>query len=488
MNKKYYLLLLFIPFLQSVVSAKSVIKIKLSDDSSFVRVSKIDSRYFELSNGNPFIPVGPNICFPRLISDEKLGFESIEMMYKNLAKYGANYTRIYLASEFFEIENEKQGVFNESQIKRVDKVLALAKKYHLRIKFCFEQFRFLKDTTKRFLGSASFQKPIYHVDNGGSFTTSDEYFNSEKGKEVYMNRVQFFVNRYKHNPNVFGWELWNEFNAVEMSGKNTGMVDWTKDMLTRVHALDSNHLVMQNLGSFDSESARNIYRSIDSIPNNDVETVHRYIDLGAKFEVCHEPMDILASDAVKQLRNFGLNKPVLLGETGAVEPHHAAPSKLYLKDSTGIILHDILFAPFFAGSAGSGQSWHWKEYLQHNNLWYQFGRFNEAIKGINPLVENFQPSEFLIPGCRVYALKGNKSIIAWCRDTRSNWQTELVENIKPTIIETSISLSQLNIIEKNIKSIQIYDPWKNTWSDAKVINNYIELPSFTRSIVIKIKL
>ena len=460
---------------------------KTPDDSSFVRVSKIDPRYFELSNGTPYIPLGPNICFPRLIIDEKLGFESIEIMYKNLAKYGANYTRVYLASDFFEIENQKQGVFNESQMKRVDKVLSLAKQYHLRVKLCFEQFRFLKDTTKRFPGSASFQKPIYHVDNGGSFKTPDEYFNSEKGKEVYMNRVRFIVNRYKNNPIILGWELWNEFDAVEIAGKNQSLIDWTKDILTRVHALDSNHLVMQNLGSLDRDAAIPLYKSVDTIQNNDVATVHRYIDLGAKFKVCHGPMDILASDAVKELQKFNLHKPILLAETGAVEPHHAAPSKLYLKDTTGIILHDILFAPFFAGSAGSGQSWHWKEYLERNNLWYHFGRFNEAIKGVNPLVENFQPSEFTIPECRAYVLSGQKTTLVWCRDAGSNWQTELIENKKPYEVHTSIPLSKLGIKAKNIKSVHVYDPWKNTWSKIKVVDNKIKLLGFTRSIVVKIQ-
>ncbi|MFZ4726688.1 MAG: cellulase family glycosylhydrolase, partial [Paludibacter sp.] len=250
---------------------------QLSNDLSFVRVSKTDPRYFELSNGNAYIPVGPNICFPRLILDEKLGLENIEMMYKNLAKYGANYTRVMLGAEFFEIENKKQGVFEESQIERLDKVLALAKKYHLRVKFCFEQFRFLKDNTKRFPGSLTFHKPVYNIENGGSFSTVDEFFSTEKGKEVYMNRVSFIVNRYKNNPNVFGWELWNEINSVTLLGGEQSTVDWTKDILARVHKLDSNHLVMQNLGSFGFNLDRSIYKSITSIPNNDVAIVHRYI-------------------------------------------------------------------------------------------------------------------------------------------------------------------------------------------------------------------
>ena len=202
MNKLPFLIMFFVLFAISGSAIKYSKSSKYSDSQNFVRVSKVDPRYFELSNGTPFIPVGPNICFPRLILDEKLGFENIEMMYKYLSKYGANYTRVFLAADFFEIENKKQGVFDESQIKRVDKVLALGKKYHIRIKFCFEHFRFLKDTTKRFPGSLSFQKPVYNIDNDGSFSNIDQFFNTEKGKEVYMNRVRYFINRYKNNSNI----------------------------------------------------------------------------------------------------------------------------------------------------------------------------------------------------------------------------------------------------------------------------------------------
>src|SRR5699024_7331854 len=103
MKKKLFILIISALFILSGKAIKPSKLNKLPDSLSFICISKTDPRYFELSNGTPFIPVGPNICFPRLISDEELGFESIEMMYKNLAKYGANYSRIYLASDFFEI-------------------------------------------------------------------------------------------------------------------------------------------------------------------------------------------------------------------------------------------------------------------------------------------------------------------------------------------------------------------------------------------------
>lgn len=72
---------------------------------------------------------------------------------------------------------------------------------------------------------------------------------------------------------------------------------------------------------------------------------------------------------VYRLENLSYHnaKPVILAETGAVEPKHAGPSQYYPLDTVGIILHDALFAPFFSGAAGAGMIWHWDQYVANNN-------------------------------------------------------------------------------------------------------------------------
>jgi hypothetical protein len=76
--------------------------------------------------------------------------------------------------------------------------------------------------------------------------------------------------------------------------------------------------------------------------------VHRYLDPGAEMKVCQDPMDIICSSAIEELRSYHASKPIILAETGAVEARHAGPSKLYPLDTAGVLLHDILFAPFFS--------------------------------------------------------------------------------------------------------------------------------------------
>lgn len=151
-------------------------------------------------------------------------------------------------------------------------------------------------------------------------------------------------------------------------------------MLAELHAIFPKNMAVQNLGSLDRKQSLAFYRQIGQLPANDFAQVHRYLDTGAAWDVCHGPMDVLAADAVRQLAAFNLAKPILLAECGAVEPRYAGPFRLYEKDHEGVLLHDLMFAPFFAGSAGCGQSWHWYFYVDKHDLWHHFGPLSHPIR------------------------------------------------------------------------------------------------------------
>lgn len=198
-------------------------------------------------------------------------------------------------------------------------------------------------------------------------------------------------------------------------------------MLPELHRLFPRNFALQSLGSFDTDWARPLYRRLAAMPGNDVAQVHRYLDLGARLSVCKGPMDVLAADAVRELLSMTSSRPVLLAESGAVEPSHAGPFLLYNKDTNGVLLHDVLFAPFFSGAAGPGHIWHWDAYVARQKLWWQFGRFSEAVRGLDPAAEKFAPALQETNGLRVYTLRGKSTLLVWCRDTRATWQSELAQ-------------------------------------------------------------
>jgi hypothetical protein len=405
MNAKLILYLL-IPAILPITAYSQSSPVAVVPAQDFVQVSPENPYYFQLSSGETYIPVGANICWAKDAA-------TLVHYLEKLAENGGNFARIWLNHPLHEIETE-YGKVNEPAFANIDQVLETAQKHNIKIKMCIESFRRI-DSEKSF-----FSKSQYHVANGGPFEDMPSYINSELGRQVFLARLEHFRKRYGNHPAVFGWELWNEMNAID----SDGLREWNEYILPKVQEMFPLNLVMQSLGSFDHEATRDHYRYINRIQTNDVAQIHRYLDLGAQLDICKAPMDELAADAINELRSYNVQKPMLLAEVGGVKPKHTGPIELYDLDTTGILLHDLLFAPFFAGSAGPGHAWHWDQYIDKNNLWYHFQRFNEAIAGIDPVKEAFLPVRILHPEIKIYALAGKDHLLLWCRDIGNNWQNE----------------------------------------------------------------
>jgi hypothetical protein len=461
------IILLFFLAVQFSVNGQSA-KNNASFQNSYVKVSSQNPFYFELTNGKTYIPIGANLCWAK-------DMDTLESYFKELSENGGNFARIWLNFPGQEIETE-YGKVNEINAKNLDRILEMAVKYNIKIKLCIESFRQISAET------TFFSKTQYHTSKGGPFENMEEYINTEKGKQAYLNRLAMLKERFGNHPAIFGWELWNEMNAINI----TGVAEWNENMLPRVHEMFPENMVLQSLGSFDSDGARDIYKTINRLPSNDVAQIHRYLDLGASLDICKAPMDLLASDAIDELRSYEVEKPMLLAEVGGVKPRHTGPIELYEVDKDGILLHDLLFAPFFSGAAGPGHAWHWDSYIEKNNLWYHFQRFNEAIKGIDPVKENFRAVTIQHHQLRIYALVGEKNTLLWCRDAENNWENELVKGISPAELDSlSVDISDL-VKSRKIRSVKIYDPWKNESTKAKK-EPLILLPDFKRSVVVRIE-
>ncbi|MBE0536955.1 MAG: hypothetical protein IH624_14925, partial [Phycisphaerae bacterium] len=132
-----------------------------------------------------------------------------------------------------------------------------------------------------------------------------------------------------------------------------------------------------------------------------------------------------------------------------------------------------------------GQCWHWDKYVEARNLWFQFGRFAEAVKGIDPAAEGFEPVRLDQGRLRVYGLKGKTTFIAWCRDTRNTWETELAQGQPPQIV-SGVTLDVREAGPPAAGEAAVYDPWADVHSTAAVKDGRIELPPFVRSVVVRI--
>ncbi len=445
----------------------------------FVRVSPRDHRYFELTDGTAYVPIGLNMISPGGNLSTEAGLAVVDGWMANLAGQGGNFARIWLSSPFWDVEHERSGVFDETKAERIDGLLRLARKHNIRLKLTLEHFREI-DPQSGYRQTWSL-KPLHHVSQGGPARSMADWFDGQAARAVFRKKLDWYAERYGSDPIIFGWELWNEVNAVRGSGD---YMAWSEEMLGELRRRFPENLVMQSLGSFDTDAVRERYRRLARMPGNDVAQVHRYLDLGARLEVCRGPVDVLAAKAIGELLAAEPGRPAMLAEGGAVEPSHSGPLKLYEKDKEGIILHDVLFAPFFAGAAGAGQCWHWDVYVDRNNLWRQFGRFARAIEGIDPAAEHFQPRMVEHEQLRVYVLTGKNTTLLWCRDKENTWQTELAEGTGAREIRGA-KLQVKDIAPSSDGSVRIYDPWTDAWQNGSTADGSLELPVFRRSLVVR---
>jgi cellulase (glycosyl hydrolase family 5) len=462
-------------------AALSAVEVTLATEPAFVRVSPRDNRYFDLTDGTPYVPNGLNMISPGGHLDTEAGLDVVDRWFEKLSNQGGNFARVWLSSPFWDIEHERCGVFDEAKAKRIEGLLRLARKHNIRLKLTIEHFREIDPQSDSKQTWAL--KPLHHTSQGGPAKSMADWFDGEPARAMFTKKLDWYADRYGDDPMIFGWELWNEVNAVRGRGD---YMAWSEAMLVELRRRFPKNLVMQSLGSFDNDGKRQQYRRLALMPNNDVAQVHRYLDLGARLDVCHGPVDVLAAEAIRELLAAKPGRPALLAESGAVEPGHAGPFKLYEKDKQGIILHDVLFAPFFAGSAGSGHCWHWNVYVDDNDLWWQFGRFARAVQGIDPAAEEFKPRMVEHERLRVYALVGRKWTLLWCRDKENTWQSELAEGTPPEAIRNAVLNLKDVVVQDNEFDVKIYDPWRDTDQNALINDKELYLPAFSRSIVLRI--
>ena len=473
-------ILILISFLLLTVLVSCIVQQKSADrkNPEFIRVSQKNPRYFETFSGRPWIPVMINFVIPN--GGEAEVFPKINQYFKHFSENGGDAMRIWISSPFLEIEDKKVGEYNPVKFKRIDSILSMAKKYDIRIKFTLQHIRSISPDTR---GSGSWSnRSFMAVENGGPFKNMRDYINTAEGKKAYLNRVKALSDKYKNNKQIFSWELWNEMDAIDDK-------DWypfTVEILDSVKALFPNHLVVQTLGSMHSLDADKRYDKLLAIKNDEYITVHRYLDPGTdwgQYDHVHGPIDLLISNAIQFVYRPEALKPIVANEHGAVEGNHVGPSKLYAKDSLGVFIHDMIFLPFFCGASGSGSMWHWDSYVEKQNLWYHYIRFNNVIKGINPIKEEFAPFTFIRDSVRYYGIKGKKTTMIWCRDAKSNWKTELQQGIHPEI-RKDISFELAVTGRKDYNSAKVYDPWNDKWTNVQIINGKVTLPPFIRSTVV----
>ena len=327
----------------------------------FVRVSPRDGRYFALSDGGPYWPLGENVAWggPR-------GLKDYEDWLPKLGAAGANWGRVWLSPPWatFAIEPRKLGEFDLANAWRLDEALGLAAKSGLRLQLCVDSYNVLRDRVswpewERSPHRLRLRKPT-------------EFWDDPATARLYRNKLRYLVARYGALTATMGWEFWNEADGTA-DYRAAPVREWHARMAAYLHEIDPyGHPVTTSFGG-NGEGAGDA--ATFGLKGIDFAQSHRYDD-----------PDVALGVLRAQARLGALGKPHFVGEAGA-----DAAGDRSADDPKGYQVHDPIWASLAGGAAGAAMPWWWDSYVGPRNLYGLFGAASRFTKGIAFDREGFVP-------------------------------------------------------------------------------------------------
>ncbi|MFB3880902.1 MAG: cellulase family glycosylhydrolase [Armatimonadota bacterium] len=458
------------------VVAESEFRCEASDHPGYVQRSARDPRYFAFTNGDCYCAIGLNLCAPGWGSrNQLLGLGDYRRWLRQLSDNGGNFARLWVSTPYFNAQAEVAGQLDAAVFARLDAVIESARQHGVRLKLCLENFRSLDPSL------SSQHLALKHPDDGRPPADMDEWFLSDVWQQLWWKRVDAYLARYADDPTVIAWELWNEINCCVTSDWSVQR-DWTRRVLPMVKAKSPRNLVVNSIGSFDDERYQSWYDDF-KMDEMEFQQVHRYLDQGAPWSICHFDAPAFSKDAVERARRP--DRPVLLAETGAVNDGHSGPFRYYRADHRGIIFHDTTYPAFFAGAAGTGHIWHWDNYVDSKNLWDAYCPFADLVAGVKLDEEGFRPLDLSCQRFWAFALLGKQHLLLWLRNRADSWYRVLRDDQEPEALRHQhLGLGALGVQGGSITTIF---PWRENTGQATLSGGDLQLPPFRYGVLLRIR-
>lgn len=316
--------------------------------------------HFAFEDGSPFVPIGLNLAW-----NAGAATDDYRRWFKRMAEHGGNFARIWMASWSFAIEWNDTGLGNyharQERAAQLDRVLELAEEYGIRIMLCLVNHGAFSETT-----DGEWANNPYNANNGGPLGDPGEFATSARARELFARRVRYIAARWSHSPALHSWEWWNEVNWTPID--DLQLIPWIREMS---QVLDR-HDPYRRLRST-SWSDRGFAKAW-AMPELDYAQQHDYTsaDLAPFYAAQY-----------REFRGEVPQKPLLAGELGSSGGFDPAVKRPFNWDSAHF--HNGLWAPIFAGYAGTAMYWWWDLLIEPQRMW-------PAFKGISRFVAAVQES------------------------------------------------------------------------------------------------
>ena len=243
-----------------------------STQPGFVRRSKADPRYFELSTGQFFYPIGMNLRSP---SDnrkpysydfdlpEGKGTYVYDDYYKRLADAGMNWARIWQCPWWCGLEWTRQwpgfqglGRYNLEGAWRFDYLLDQAAARGIYIDACLTNHGQI--TVEHDIDRQWDSNPLNAaVGEGGPLERAADFYTNPLAAKLFRQRLRYIVARWGYSPHLMAWALFSEMEFTEAYWRDAGgrgddegtvrcpvVANWVGDMAAYLKRIDPfGHLV-----------------------------------------------------------------------------------------------------------------------------------------------------------------------------------------------------------------------------------------------------
>jgi mannan endo-1,4-beta-mannosidase len=214
------------------------------------------------------------------------------------------------------------GEWNEEAFVHLDKVIAEAARNRILVQLCLVNW--WRDTggVTQYLRWAGINDAA--ADNfpfGINPERAMLFYTNEETRRLYREHVEKLVTRrntvtgtlYRDDPNIFGWELINEGQAV--TGRWAERRTWVAEMSTYLKSLDPNHVIAPGTWGYRTAAERREWLIDHNLPNIDYCDVHNY-PLPDADSFVDSPAALREFVDNRAAAAFSLKKPLVFGEFG----------------------------------------------------------------------------------------------------------------------------------------------------------------------------
>jgi len=214
------------------------------------------------------------------------------------------------------------GQWNEEAFVHLDKVIVEASRNNIYVQLCLTNW--WRDTggVTQYLRWAGVNDA---ADNAYPFGINTEramlFYTNDETRRLYREHIEKLATRrnsvtgvlYRDDPNIFGWELINEGQAV--TGHWHERRAWIAEMTAYLKSLDPNHVVTPGTWGYRTAAERREWLIDHQLPNVDYCDVHNYPrpDADSFVDSPAAMQDFVDNRAAAA---FSLKKPLVFGEFG----------------------------------------------------------------------------------------------------------------------------------------------------------------------------